>query len=196
MCCASTKNGEKSLQEPFERHFSRQTCQNLVLGVPGLDFGGVSGPPGRLLGASWVALGRSWAAFGRSQAPLGSFLGISWVLLGASWLPDAAQDALGFDFESILVPPRPSLEVSWNVFRSIFSDASILYMSKFRHAFCEQTLDLYNALIAAENPCMVSPTIIFSPSGAAVCAQHIRRLPKGEPCVPDKDPFTFLFACL
>ena len=106
-------------------------------------------------------------------------MGISWVLLGASWLPDAAQDALGLDFESILVPPRPSLEASWNVFPSIFSDASILYMSKFRHAFCEQTLDLYNALIAAENPCMVSPTIIFSPSGPAISAQYIRCLPQG-----------------
>ena len=38
---AFTKNSEKSIQEPFERHCSRQPHQNLVLGVPGLDFGGL-----------------------------------------------------------------------------------------------------------------------------------------------------------
>ena len=29
----------------------------------------------------------------------------------------------------------------------------------------------------------------FSPCSAAVRAQHIRRLPKGEPCVPDSNHF-------
>ena len=47
-----------------------------------------------------------------------------------------------------------------------------------RRSPCLDVLDqcaLYNAL----SPHSFSPTIFFAPSGAAVCAQHIRRLPKG-----------------
>ena len=36
----------------------------------------------------------------------------------------------------------------------------------------------------------------FPTRSAAVRAQHIRLLPKGEPSVLNKEPFIFLFACL
>ena len=88
---AFTKNSEKSIQEPFERHCSRQPHQHLVLGVPGLDFGGLWGPPGRFLAGSWAALGRSWPALGHSWAHLGRFLGVSWSLPGAYWCPRRAR---------------------------------------------------------------------------------------------------------
>ena len=111
---------------------------------------------GRLLGASWPPLGRSWVPSGWSWASLGRIL----ALRGS---PDLVS-------RWFLARPGWVWDPFWD---------------RFGHACCEQSLYLRTALIAAENPSARSPAIIFSPSGAAVCAPHIRRLPKGEPCVPD-----------
>ena len=47
------------------------------------------------------------------------------------------------------------------------------FWGRFGPFCCEQWLDLCTALIAAENPSALSPVWIFSPSSAAVCAQHM-----------------------
>ena len=55
--------------------------------------------------------------------------------------------------------------------------------------FSAPRTSLRNALINAVTTLFHGPALLILPSGAAVCAQHIRRLPKGEPCVPDINHF-------
>ena len=75
------KNEQNSTRTPVEQRFPPRSCYKLVLEGPGLGFGGVWVPRGRLL----RALDRLLASLGRLLAPLGSFLGTSWTSLGRSW---------------------------------------------------------------------------------------------------------------
>ena len=85
------QNHAKSVQEPFEQSFPQRLCNKLVLGCPGLDLGGLWGPPRRLLAASWAPLAASWPLLGASWPPLGR----SWAASSWSWAPLGCILALG-----------------------------------------------------------------------------------------------------
>ena len=135
----------------------------------------------RVLGAPRALLGRILATLGRLLGALGRLLGASWPPLGRSCVPS------GWSWASLgrILALRGSPDLVSRCFLARLGWVWDPFWGRFEHACCEQSLYLRTALIAAENPSARSPAIIFSPSGAAVCAQHIRRLPKGEPGVPD-----------
>ena len=148
-----------------------------MLGLAGLGFEGVWVSPGPLLGTSWAVLGTSWAPLGASRVLLGRLLGALGHLLGASslsWAP------LGLFLEGL---KRPRMGFGG-------------LRGGFWYAFGVQSLALHNALIAAENPLWHLLGFSFSPCSAAARAQHIRRLPKGEPSVPNSSAFISQCACL
>ena len=150
------------------------TCRIYLRGGPGNPHSSIFS---LLLGPCWPyfsLLGASWAHF----APLAVFvvaLGWFFAASGRS-VPDfgssgSLPEAFGHGFEG----PEP-------LFFDVFScTRACKRLCSTKTAHVRKTI----IFITAENPCMLLPTIIFSPSGAAVCAQHIRRLPKGEPSVPD-----------
>ena len=84
-----TRNRKKSLQQPSERGYLRQSRPKYVLELAGLVFGEVWGPSGLVLGASWALLGSFWGLLGISWLPfrrlLGS-LGRTWPLMARSGL--------------------------------------------------------------------------------------------------------------
>ena len=64
------------------------------------------------------------------------------------------------------------------------------FRDMFSHAFCCASHFVTKCFYACRNHAFfIYMRFAFIPSGAAVCAAHIRRLPKGEPSVPDKEPF-------
>ena len=82
------KNYKKPVYEPFEQRFPQRSCQKLVFGLAGLDFGRVWPFLPGLLDRFWALLGVPWAFLGASWALLGTFgtlLGISWLVCGAPW---------------------------------------------------------------------------------------------------------------
>ena len=179
------KNYIKSLLEPADRSFPQNSCSNLVSWLAGIDSRRVGVSFGRLLSVSWPAFGRPWPALGPSWALLGRLLGTSWALLagledflGSFWFPGTPQ-------ASILEGSGTCWATFWKAPGECFGMPFSAPRTSFR-----------NALINAVTPLFHLPALLILPSGAAVCAQHIRRLPKGEPCVLDSYPFTFLFACL
>ena len=98
---------------------------------------------------------------------LGRFLASSWALFKCPW------DPLGL----ILVPrdlPSLHLRGSGDVPGWIFEG----FLD-----FLLMLLWMWSLRICIHLRCS------FTPSGAAVCARHIRRLPKGEPSVPN-DPLS------
>ena len=103
------------------------------------------------------------------MAALGRPLGASWPLLGRSWVPS------GWSWASLgrILALRGSPDLVSRCFLARLGWVWDPFWGRFEHACCEQSLYLRTALIAAENPGARSPAIIFSPSGAAVCAPHM-----------------------
>ena len=146
-----------------------RTCQNLVLGAPRLDFVRLWGPPrpllcnsGALLGASWALLGASWALLRRLVSALGCLLAAKCCPRGAEArflrLPGASREGFG--------GPKTA-------FFKVFACISLYNGFNSAVTTLLHFPTLYNALITAQNPQSFSPTFIFIPSGAAVCAQHM-----------------------
>ena len=75
------KNDIKSPPAPLEQSFPQNSCSNLILGLVGLDFGGVRAP----LGLSWAPLRRLLGALGRLLTSLGRLFDASWAIGGRSW---------------------------------------------------------------------------------------------------------------
>ena len=173
--------------EKHRKIVPRAFCKELLVKIPHETRSGPCRPHfWRVLGASRASLGHLLGALGRLLAALGRPLGASWPLLGRSWVPS------GWSWASLgrILALRGSPDLVSRCFLARLGWVWDPFWGRFEHACCEQSLYLRTALIAAENPSARSPAIIFSPSGAAVCAQHIRRLPKGEPSVPDPGAFS------
>ena len=118
---------------------------------------------------SWAALGQLLGALGRLLAPHGHFLGAPGARLVLSWA------SLGWSVASPewVLPSRdpPGLDF-WR-----FWDVPSWVLEGFRSMFCmlfaaPRTL-LHNAFIDAVTTLLHLLALFFSPSGAAVCAQHM-----------------------
>ena len=123
-----------------------------------------------------MPLRRLSGALGRLLASLGRFLGASWAIVGRSW---PLLGWLGPLLECIFTPrDSPSLD-----FRGFGGWPGLVlegFGSIFWHAFCCASHLETKCVYSCRNHVFPFTGALHSfPSGAAVCAQHIRRLPKG-----------------
>ena len=157
------------------------------LGAPGLDFVAVWGSPN----ASWAALGQSWGPLGRSWEPLGRVLGASWASLERSWVSPGCQ----------MLPKRAPdsiSEGSGSVRGRVGSSQSCIFRGFFIPAFSSNMVHEF----LQEVHFKIHSSFSFTPCSAAVRAQHIRRLPKGEHRVSNRgsyihiSSFIYLYASI
>ena len=155
-----------------------------------------------VLGLSWPALGLSWVCLGpvlaclrSTLACLGPFLGclgLPWSVLGLSW-PAARLSSNIFQHCAVRNCCNTCLLLcSFCVLVSF----QVLWASLSCRAWANTFLYTWRMNCCRKLMLVFTCWFSFLPCSAAVRAQHIRRLPKGEPCVPDNYSLISSFACL
>ena len=123
-----------------------------------------------------MPLRRLSGALGRLLASLGRFLGASWAIVGRSWpLLGWLGPLLGCIFT-----PRDSPSLDFGGFGGWPGLVLEGFGNIFWHAFCCASHFETKCVYSCRDHVFSFTSALHSfPSGAAVCAQHIRRLPKG-----------------